>query len=433
MVSPSKLLPWLLGGALAAGGVLQGLHWRSLADGAGQDAWEAKLRAKDEQIAELKRRIESLEQGGGSGREVSVPPELVARVESEYGLKFEEPPVVRSCSADELRDRISASLEGRFGPGGADHRETAWRLIGWLRPEDKLIPQLTAVRSVGARAWFDDATGEAWVTGQYDPQAVPDQAAMVRLLTRTLLHRHFPPSPSYPGDEPARTREALHQGAASGAEARFFAANARAIGFMPLKENTGGEQLLASLSPFLQGITTFPALEGKGFADTKFIQGNEVFQQTLRTPPHSTRGILRPDAPEETAPEIARPDAASDALLEESGGELGLKLWLAPLAEDADSAGIADGWRGDRYRLFPEGEGTALVWDIVLATPEAADKLQAAALELLAAESGADEAPAAGTPVENPEGRKLAVYRVSPVTIRFANAASVETMNALAR
>jgi hypothetical protein len=240
----------LLGGAAGLGGILQGLHWRSSSNAAGIAELETQLRIATEENEMLKREnasLRSLAQGGG---ELAVPREAIDRAEKEFGLRFLSNPVVHRIASEELRDRVAASLESRFGPAGIDDRQEAWRLIGWLGTEDDLLAQLTVVRSVGARGWFDDVTGEAWVTDRFDPEAIPDQAALVRLLARILLHQHFPPPPAYPGDDAARAREALHQGAASGSEARFYALSARAIGFMPMQQNNEAEQIFNSLPGF---------------------------------------------------------------------------------------------------------------------------------------------------------------------------------------
>ena len=282
---------------MGLGGILQGLHWRSAAVNAGTESAANRLRAANEEIAMLKRENESLRSLTQGGGEIAVPRELIERVEKEFGLHFLSNPVVHRIAGEELRDRVGAALESRFGPSGIDDRQDAYRLIGWLRPEDDLLGQLTAVRAMGARGWFDDVTGEAWVTDRFDLESIPDQAALIRLLARILLHQQFPPPVAYPGDDAARAREALHQGAAAGSEARFYSANARAIGFIPMKQNTEVEQFLASLPEFIQGLTTFPVVEGKGLADTFYVQGNEVFQSAFRNPPQTTRAILLPTVP----------------------------------------------------------------------------------------------------------------------------------------
>ena len=223
--------------------------------------------------------LRSLAQGGGA---LAVPQELIDRVEKEFGLRYLSGPMVHRIAMEELRDRIAAAVESRFGPSGIEDRQEAYRLIGWLRPGDNLLAQLTAVRAVGVKGWFDDVTGEGWVTDRFEIENIPDQAALLRLLARILLHQHFPPPPGYPGDDAARAREALHHGAAAGAEARYYAANARAIGFLPMKQDLEVEQMFSTLPAFVQGITTFPGNEGKGLADTLHVSGNEALHAALR-------------------------------------------------------------------------------------------------------------------------------------------------------
>lgn len=379
----------------------------------------------------LKRENESLRSLAQGGGELAVPQELVDRVEKEYGLTFRSTPVIHQSSADELRDRISAAFESGFGPAGADYRQEAYGLIGWLLPGDKLLPQLTAVRSVGARGWFDDEMGEAWVTDKFQIGNIPDQAALVRLLARILLHQHFPPAAEYPGDEPARAREALHQGAASGSEARFYAANARAIGFMPMTENTDAEQLLNSLSPFIQGLTMFPVMDGKTFADTLLIKGKDEFQRVLREPPKTTREILHPGMAPVVAPVLETP-AVEEPFLSESAGELGLRFWLEPLGDAGVALEISSSWLEDRYHLFPDGEtSAALVWDIVLDSKKSADALEAAALDLAAAIAGKEETASVATPVETLEKRFVLVSRPGENRVRFLNTALKETAEKL--
>src|SRR5690606_3127682 len=105
-------------------------------------------------------------------------------------------------------------------------------------------------------------TGEAWVTDKFRMENIPDQAALLRVVTRILLDQNFPPLKVYPGDDAARAREALHQGAASASEAKYYAEKARAEGFTPLTDHSEVEMLFQSLTPFIQGITTFPVVEG---------------------------------------------------------------------------------------------------------------------------------------------------------------------------
>ncbi len=410
---------------MGLGGILQGLHWRSGAVSAGIGDLESRLREADAEIAMLRRENDSLRSLAQGGGELAVPRELIERAEKEFGLHFLSNPVVHRIASEELRDRVAAAWESRFGPSGIDDRQEAYRMIGWLDADDDLLAQLTVVRSVGARGWFDDLTGEAWVTDQFEISAIPDQATLARLLARILLHQHFPPPPAYPGDDAARAREALHQGAAAGAEARFYAANARAIGFVPMKENAAVEQLLASLPTFIQGLTTFPVTEGKGLADTLHVAGNERFQAAFRNPPQTTRAIVFPATAAGAPPRMELPDMPEEPFLSESAGQLGLRLWLEPLGDVGAALEISSEWKNDRYVLVPDGEADAAVlWDVELESPEAADRFQAAALDRIAAMAGLAGRAEPGKVAVTAEKRHLRISRPAPERVRFLNTAT---------
>lgn len=422
MPSPQTILPWLLGGAIGAAGILQGLHWRSTRAPADLTELENQLRTAGEEIANLRHENESLRSLARGGGELSVPQPFITRVEQESGLRFLSAPVIHRTTVEALRDRIAAAIESRMGPSGIDDRQESYRLIGWLRPADDLLTQLTAVQSVDANSWFDEASGEGWMLDKADLKNIPDQATLVGLLTRILFHQHFPPAPDYPGDDAARAREALHHGMAAGAEARFLAEKARTDGFMPMRENKALKQLLASLSPFLQGLAIFPAVEGKGYADSLHVRGNEPLLAAFRNPPQTTREIFRPG--EFAAPSaVELPATPGEPFLTECAGQLGLLLWLKSHGDAASE--LAATWKNDRYLLFPDGEASAaIIWDIELDSAEAVDRLQAIALAKTAA---------LAAPVENEtsDSRHLAVVRVSPTRLRFLNTAEAVTATRL--
>jgi len=426
-VSSSKtLLPIVLGGVVAMGGILQGLHWRTTSASSGMEDLETQLRMAVEENELLKREnqaLRSLAQGGG---EIAVPREAIDRVEKDLGLVFRSSPVIHRIASEELRDRIAAAFESRLGPAGIDDRQEAWRHIGWIGPDDDLLTQLTIVRSVGARGWFDEVTGEGWVTDRYDPESIPDQAAMIRLLARILLNQHFPPAPAHPGDDAARAREALHHGAALAAETRFYAFSARSIGFMPVQPNNEAEQIFKSLPDFIRGITTFSAIEGKGYADTAFIRGEKEFHDLLRNPPQTTLEILMPMR-SPTAQPISPPTLPEEPHLKESAGLLGVKLWLASICDPDDLALLSTTYHGDLYFLLPDGqESTALVWDVEFLSEDGADRFQKAALARVAEIKESVEPSPGSAP------RTMKISRASAIRVRFINAqtpALVEAFN----
>jgi hypothetical protein len=426
---PEKILPLLLGAALGAAGLIQGMHWRSTAPAADSADADGRIVELENEIALLKRENESLRSLAQGGGEVHVDPALIDFTEESLGMDFKSNPLVHRVAGEELRDRIVASIEARYGPHGLDSRQEAWTLMGLLTGDDRFAPQLAATKSVGARSWFDEQSGEAWVTDRFDPQSVPDQAALIRALGRILLHQHYPPAPGWPGDEAAMAREALHHGAAMAAENRFLARQALATGFTGLQENTDARDLMESLPPFIRGLATFPSTLGLPRASR--LMDQEEILSALHRPPAITADFF----PDHEGMEInppALPETAGNVLLDESAGMLGLKLWLDPLAEDFPK--LADGWRGDNYRLFATSDvASHLVWDIRFDSAKSADTFLQAAGNLVSALAGTEASPAPGEITATPENRFVALARPAPDTVRFIHTADRATAESLAR
>ncbi|MFD2257899.1 hypothetical protein ACFSSA_14550 [Luteolibacter algae] len=418
MISGTQLLPLLIGAAIGVGGWMFGQRQGGSVDASVIQGIENQLRIAQEEIEILTDENESLRSLAQGGGEVAVPAEMIAQVEKDYGLHFISNPVVHRIATEELGYRVEAALESRLGPQGMDDRQEAYRRIGWLRAEDNLLNQLAAVRSVGAVGWFDEQTGEAWVTDKFDLKNIPDQAAMLRLLVRVLLNQHFPPAPSYPGDDAARAREALHAGAASGAETRFYAASARGIGFVPMNDAGAASRLLLALPDFIQGLTMFPVVEGKGLADTLFVKGIGEFSEGMRNAPANTFGIVLPGE-DPRGGKIDFPEFPDEIYLQESAGYLGLRLWLSEMGDVGVAEEVARGWMRDGYTLFADGDmSSGLLWDVEFESKEIADMFETAAKERVSAMEQIDGS------------RFFSVLRTSGNRVRFLNLAEAETLEA---
>lgn len=419
MISEKQLLTLLIGAALGAGG------WMYRADkapDAGRESLEGvenQLRIAEEEIEMLKKENDSLRSLAQGGGEVAVPRELISKVEKDYGLHFLSNPVVHQVAGEELGYRIEAALESRLGPQGMDDRQEAYRRMGWLSADDKLINQLVSIKSVGVLSWFDEQVGQGWVTDRFDLKNVPDQAALIGLLVRILLNQHFPAPASYPGDDAARTREAIHAGAAYGAESRFYADSARHMGFMPMDENGAVERLMLSLPPFIQGLKIFPTTSGRAFADTHYVKGEKIFSEAMRNPPQTTYHLAFP-AESGRGGAMDFPKTDDEIFLTESAGYLGLRLWLEEMGDVGIAEEVAREWSRDGYLLFADGEtSSGLIWDVEFQNETAAEQFTAEANQRIQVMK--DQA----------QDRFFSVRRISPKRVRFLNVATAETLTKL--
>lgn len=417
-MNPKILLPILLGGALGAAGLLQGLQWKNAANLERSEEMAAELDVLREEIQILKRENESLRSLAQGGGELSVPPPLIEFAESVIGLDFRSSPMVHQIAGEELSDRITASIESRFPPNSLDHRQQAWTAIGLLNPNDRYAPQLAVTRSLGARAWFDDQTGDAWVTDRFDPNSIPDQGALLRSLVRILLHQHYPLPTSYLGDDADRARTAMHHGAAMAVENRFLARQALGRGFTGTMDDGGATRdLLASLPEFIRGLATFPSQLGLPRAD-RLMQQEELLG-TLHEPPTTTAAYF-PEHEELTVDYPKVPEHPGELVLEEAIGMLGMQLWLATL--DPELADLATTWRGDRFALRARSDTQLdLIWRVQLEDEASAKQVLDAALAMVGVIAALDEDPAAGEVTVTPDGRQMKVEAIGPTQIQFTN------------
>jgi hypothetical protein len=283
---------------------------------------------------------------------------------------------------------------------------------------------------VGARAWFDEVSGEGWVTDRFEIQNVPDQASLLRVLARILLEQHYPMNKGPMRDDAMRARDALHSGVASGVEAKFFQDNARSIGFMSLKEDNEAGQLLLSLPPFIQGLSSFLSVEGKTYADQLLVKSRDTLMEKLRNPPQKTSEVMflfDREVPIRTA---VLPQTPGELVIEESGGALGLRLWLDGLGDVQASRDLAEKWVDDQWRLFATDDRSHhVVWSIEFADKASADTAAAAFCGMAGAIADLPDDVPLGEIVKTPEGHSLRIERVGETGLRWTCVSDAAAMD----
>ena len=374
MGSSRQVLVVLLGCAIGAAGLIQGWHWRESGEGSAYESLKEQLRIAMDENEVLRQELEDLQKSGAGYEQIEVPKELLERLEKEYGYRFQELPVVLKLTSKELRDRVEAAIESSYGPAGVEDRQEAYRRIGWLKQGEELLPQLVGMRVVGAKTWFDDDTGEAWVTEEFDLENIPDQCALYAMLVRGMIWEKRGGPQAYGTDDERVANEGLAIGVAMAAESRMTLAIARSTGFLSVKENAEAKQLLLTAAPYVREIALFGGRYGKGMAEALYVQGVETLDGVLKKGLQSTQEVMTGKAGEEV-PEMEILGADDEPYFSQRSGQIGLQLWIDGLG-DGGGEELAKAWKNDRFILLPDGEeGLAVVWEVQMKEAGAAERL----------------------------------------------------------
>ena len=170
----------------------------------------------------------------------------------------------------------------------------------------------------------------------------------------------------------------------------------------------------------------FPAVEGKALADTLTVKGAEEFLEGMRSPPENSLEVFFPSESGRGG-KLGFSNIPDEIYLEESGGYLGVRLWIEDMGDVGAAGDIAASWTRDGYVLFADGESSSgLVWDVEFESEEAAEQFQNVALDRLGAMAEMDRRATANEVMESGE-RFLRVVRFDRRSVRFINAATRKT------
>ncbi len=289
---PTVQLTLLSFGALLLGSYLYVQH--SLARQTASDSIE-NPRSR-EYIAELETELEQLRSDNASLRSliasdapIELEAGLVSFVEKDLDLSFRTPPIALIRSDDALREAAGQLWLGAFSEVGLEIRSYAYDVLGILPPNQNFIGQIIAAETTGAIGVYDHSSSEILLAPHYDSENIHHQAGLIRLLAIALLEQHAPlPNPLT--DDQFFCYLALHRGRASMLQDRFYAIQARNIGFVDSAATTEAQELFSALPPLVRFITTFPNQFGKDYLAR--LPDKPAIDLAIRSTNTSSKSIL---------------------------------------------------------------------------------------------------------------------------------------------
>ena len=302
--------------------------------------------------------------------------ELEAFVERERGLSFERPVEVRLASDEQFESALRRLRREERGSDGEEDERTFVGLFRALGLVDEDFDPAAIEESSDERilGFYDPARERLFVRGTGVTPAV--RRVLVHELTHALDDQHFGldrPDLDQRDDESAVAFQALVEGDAARVESSFFAS-------LPTEERRQADIEVEPSSPtagplprVFEALLAFPYVAGESFVDALWENGGAPrLDAAFADPPDSTEAVLHPERflAGEGARPVADPPADGRSVDEGVLGELVLRLVLQSALDRPAAARAADGWGGDRYVAWSDGDDRLCVRvAVVMDTP----------------------------------------------------------------
>ncbi len=346
-----------------------------------------------------------VEENAAKEREISnaqIRSEIERTVERIRGLKFLRPVDYNELRRDEIRAVVLRVLEQQISDEEFANSTAALVNMGFLPHNADLKNNLVDLLSEQIAAFYDQHTHKLFMFRGSDLRRADQRIILAHELTHALQDQHFGlrklPLELKDNDDKVAATQALIEGDAT-LVMSFYTLEGLSrnnVGDVASLIFTQPIQKLLRAPRYLRESLVFPYMSGQEFATRLFETGGfEAVNAAFRAPPTSTAQILDPQKflaqPRVEPVPIAWPNTGADGkrhILENSAGELGLRLlfkeWLGPEL----GTQIASGWAGDRYRGYrldasKNNKVLSTVWRIVWQNPEEAQEYMTGCEQLL--------------------------------------------------
>lgn len=320
--------------------------------------------------------------------------DLIGQAQEIRGLPFLSPPTITVVTAAELEARVRAQFEEQSEEFPAD--DALYKLLGLLGPEDDLELLLTDLYGEQVAGFYDGEAGEIVVPITDTGFSLIQQGTMVHELVHALTDQHFGFDPVYRAmidedrfDE-AGAFQALIEGDATLAELMWVQTlSQRELGQF-VAESLDIDSTAFDAAPlFIRDSLIFPYDTGLAFVQELYDIGqwgevNDAYG-LLPDLPGSTEQVITPDDYRRDLPiEVELPSVSLsgyEEVLTSVWGEEGFRMMLSRVVGDSAASRAADGWGGDSYYQWFDGENAALLLIYQADTSRDLEELRSTLLE----------------------------------------------------
>lgn len=301
--------------------------------------------------------------------------DLIGVAQEIRGLPFLTAPAITVVSDAELEQRVRDELIEDPEELAAD--EAMYKMLGLLNDDADFEQILLDLYGEQVAGFYDGETGEVVVPAREEGFSVVQEGTMVHELVHAITDQHFSFQDTF---QTMIDEERLDQATAYQALIEGDASLAEVLWVQTLTQEQIGQFLAESLEfdsgaldsapRFLVESLLFPYDSGLAFTQSLYVgpdnwEGVNDAYSTLPGLPASTEQIITPSDYMRDLPmtvEIPDVDIAGYELERTSvWGEEGFRLMLNQGEGTATVAEAADGWGGDSYHQWYDGENAALL------------------------------------------------------------------------
>lgn len=331
----------------------------------------------------------------GAGTIEDVVPIIQAFVERERGLTFKRPVDVTLLDDEEFEARVVESDE-------EDEEEIAdaeavLKAMDLLDDDDDLAAIVRNFTAGAVLGFYDPETEELVVRGARPTPFV--RAVLAHELLHALEDQHFDLDRHDDlGDEAFVGFQALAEGSAVRIEDRYRRTLSSADRRVADREERSLGSSVPDVPEVVEILFGFPYAYGPDLvAAIEEAGGRARLDAAFADPPASSEHVIEPDSFLAGDKPRAVPTPAADGTAFDDGeiGQLFLALMLRSEIGDDDALDAADGWGGDHYVAWKDGDRTCVRMDFVMDTPGDTQELTTALAAWAAERDGA--ASATGT------------------------------------
>lgn len=300
--------------------------------------------------------------------------DLIVTVQEVRDLPFLLPPNITVVTDAELEARVREAIEEEAEDFPADG--ALYKLLGLMDQEADLEKLLLDLYGAQVAGFYDGETGEIVVPARQDGLTLLQQGTMLHELIHALTDQHFGFDAHFQAmldeerlDE-ATAYQALIEGDATLAQVMWVGSlSQQELGRFFAESLDVDSSSLDAVPQFISDSLLFPYDAGLGFVQELFAAGewnavNDAYS-TFPDLPGSSEQVITPADYQRDLPLVVElPSITINGYnLERTSvwGEEGFRTMIDQVLGESKGAKAADGWGGDSYHQWFDGENAAFL------------------------------------------------------------------------